>query len=71
MFFQMANKSDQTITTEQAATMLEITTVRVAQLAADRKLPATKIGRKWFFRAADVKNHKRGKGGRPAESQTT
>ncbi len=43
-----------TITVEQAAALLHLNVKRVQAMARDGKLPASRVGRKWLFRRADL-----------------
>lgn len=57
------------MTTQQAATELELTDARIRQLILDGSLPAFKMGRDWVIRRADLKKvRSRQKPGRPKGS---
>jgi excisionase family DNA binding protein len=47
-------EDDVLLTTQQAAEALGVTVARVRQLAQAGTLPATRIGRDWVIRRADV-----------------
>ncbi len=53
------------LTTTEAAALLGLSIKTVQSLITRGRLPAEKIGRDWMIKREDVRNHKRGKGGRP------
>ena len=60
------------ITSDQAATMLGVTTARIRQLVAEGKIEGVKRAEAWFFTKDAIEaamNRPKSKGGRPKKAQ--
>jgi len=59
----------ETLTAEQAATLLHMQPKRVRALARAGKLPGSQVGRKWLFRRDELERLITGKAGAPGADQ--
>jgi excisionase family DNA binding protein len=57
------------LTVTEAATRLGVNTSRVRQLILEKRLPATKVGRDWYIKPADLAAVADRKPGRPRKEQ--
>lgn len=65
----MSRRSEDYLTTAEAAERLGMTDSGVRRLILTGRLPARKIGRDWIIKPADLRTVKKSNAGRPRKTQ--